>query len=109
MELDIKDFKIRLDDHKGVQDTPYGQVTATLPQKVIFVNGVWAGYVSTVPGSHISLIAGNIPVEVVEHIKSEVDRQLGWSTSLVCQAQHLEENDIRVEPAPVESAPENPI
>lgn len=95
--MKTEDFKVELRPHRGIQQTAYGPREVELPQSVVFVNGVWAGYVATEPGSQINLIGSGIPEDVVTFVKAEVDRLRGNVSANIAQATNIEDNDVKVE------------
>ena len=97
--MDPTEVVVELKPHTGVQVTKVGAVNTTLPQQVVYINGVWSGYVGNSPGAHISLIHSGLPASLVEVVKAKVDAIKGDVSSSIAQAASLEKNDVRLERA----------
>jgi hypothetical protein len=95
--LDIDQITVELKPHIGNMPTAVGPMQVRLPQSVIFVNGVWAGYVADAPGSHINIIHSDIPAEVLEVVKAKVDQLRGSVSTAISQVKTIEKNDVRLE------------
>lgn len=103
--MKIEEITVELKPHLGEVDTAAGLVEVKLPQKVVFVNGVWAGYVSDVPGSHISIILKNLPEPMLAEIKRQVDEIRGSVASKITQSKRLEESIV----PPATATPSNSL
>lgn len=104
--MKIEDIKVELRPHRGEVSTKAGTVEVELPQKVVFVNDVWAGYVGNEPGSHISIILKSLPDPMLAEIKRQVDHIRGSDTSKITQAKSLEQSIV---PPAAPVAPSNPL
>jgi len=90
-----EDVEVELKPHKGFQMTAIGQVEVTLPQKVVFINGKWAGYVGDEPGARINLIVEGLPQELVDVIKAKVDAlKAGIPSVAITQVKTIQQNDV---------------
>ena len=94
--MKLEDIEVTLERHKGVLEGPV-PVEVELPQQVIKVNGVWAGYVNDAPGSPVQIVLSNLPKVVVDEIKRQVDEQRGHASSAVLQAKSLEQSVVKTE------------
>jgi hypothetical protein len=65
-----------------------------LPQKVIFINDVWAGYVGNDPRAHISIILTDLPEAVLAEVKRQVDELRGSETSKIVQSKRVEDSVV---------------
>jgi hypothetical protein len=87
----LSDLHVELKPHIGQQRTEVGMVDVTLPQSVIFVNGVWAGYVADEPGSHISIIV-KVPDSTLAEIKQKVDAIRGSASQAITQIKTVQQS-----------------
>lgn len=84
------DINVKLMDHVGESDTPFGKITLTHPQKIIMASTpelkkrrktewVQIGYVGTHPGAPINWIpmANHLPDAAKDAIAVKVARMLG--------------------------------
>lgn len=90
------DITVELKPHKGIKQSRYGWVESTLDQDVVFVNGVWSGYVGHKPGSPICLIFPDLPEIVLKTVKEKVDAIRGNVSVAVNGAFTLEQADVEV-------------
>lgn len=103
--MKVEDIVVELVPHKGLTDGPV-PVEVELPQSVILVNGVWAGYVGHDPNAPVQIILSNLPSVVVAEVKKQVDEKRKVVSPAVLQAKSLTENI----PAKEEAAkPANPL
>lgn len=89
--MKIEDIKVELKPHIGETITEAGSIEVELPQKVIFVNDVWAGYVGNAPGSQISIILKSLPDNMLAEIKRKVDELRGDVSRGISQAKTVDE------------------
>lgn len=101
--MKIEEIKVELVPHVGISESLIGKVEVELPQKVVMVNGVWAGYVGNAPGSHISIILTNLPTAVLDEIKRQVDALRESPTSQIAQAKTLEQSIVKTDEKPATS------
>jgi hypothetical protein len=92
--LKIEDIKVELKPHVGVTETAAGSIEVELPQKVIFVNDVWAGYVGDEPGAHISIILMSLPDIMLAEIKRQVDEIRGNVSRSISQAKVVDDPEV---------------
>lgn len=83
---------VELKPHIGVVGTDVGSREIRLPQSIVFVNGVYAGYVGDKPGSHISIILTNVLPEDLAEIKRQVDALRESESSKISQARTVEQS-----------------
>jgi len=95
--LKIEDIEVELVQHKGLTTGPLGQIEIDLPQKVVMVNGVWAGYVGDAPGSHVSLIITQLSDAVLAEIKRQVDEIRGVESSKIAMAKTIEQSVVKAD------------
>lgn len=84
-------LKVELKPHIGIVGTDVGVREVRLPQSIVFVNDVYAGYVGDEPGSHISIILSKILPEDLAEIKRQVDEIRQSESSLISQARTVEQ------------------
>lgn len=94
--LTAEDINVELKPHKGMKLTPYGYVENTLDQDVVFINGVWSGYVGHAPGSPINLLFPDLPKIVLDTVKAKVDELRGNSSASLNLAFELRQSDVEV-------------
>ena len=88
----MDDIKVELKRHRGTVDTDIGPTEVDLPQSVVMVNGIWAGYIGDAPGSHISMILTNLMPDQLAEIKRQVDEIRGNESIKISQAKTVEES-----------------
>lgn len=103
--MKIEDLEVSLRPHVGTKYLPDldKEVEVVLPQQVVFIDGVWAGYVGNEPGSQINIILGGFSPDELVVIKGKVEEKLGWKASRVNSIATLEENNVEVVKQPVVS------
>lgn len=102
----MEGIKVAIERHKGFRSTGFGtQAEFDLGQWRVRVNGKIAGYVADESASHISLLGtySETPKEVVDYIKSEVDRLRGVVAPTIVQAVDFQSANVKV--AEVEDEP----
>lgn len=72
-----------------------------LGQDVVFINGVWSGYVQRKPIAYVQLLHSNLPEDLVEAIKAQVDAiraERGLPPTIALQqTTQLRDNNVVVE------------
>lgn len=86
-------FEVKLIPHVGLQETHVGVFEIELDQFQVLLNDRVVGYVGKYPGARVSLIVQNLPRQVANKIKEDVDRQLGKESPPIVLASVIEEEE----------------
>lgn len=75
--------------HVGVKQTEFGDVPVKFKQSYVLVNGRQCGYIADDPGAPIVFIAINLPDNVLDEIKRQVDEIRGVESRPYVSASHI--------------------